>query len=213
MTRTIHRISSALVLISALALSLQIQSVKADDQFLLEMEVDKSLVAAGENIVFTLTLRNVGVENVTLAYGLPLFDLACCAAGGCYRWSDGKYFVFIVLELKLEIGEDHTEPLEWNLCRYKEGRYVLPEPGKYNLSGVCLHAGAITPNSITIIVIYSSDLNKDLKVDIQDITMVAAAYNTRSGDEKWNAITDLDRNGLVNILDISMVARDYGKTV
>lgn len=213
MTRTIHRISSALVLISALALSLQIRLVKADDQFLLEMEVDKSLVAAGENIVFTLTLTNVGVENATLVYGPPLFNLMCCAAGECYRWSDGKYFVFIVLELKLEPGENHTETLEWNLYKYKEGRYIQPEPRKYNLSGICLHAGAMTPDPVTITVIYSSDLNKDLKVDIQDITIVAVAYNTRSGDEKWNAAADLDKNGTVNILDVAMVARDYGKAV
>jgi hypothetical protein len=37
--------------------------------------------------------------------------------------------------------------------------------------------------------------------------------NTRPGDEKWNALADLDKNGTVNIIDITMVARDYGKVI
>ncbi len=30
---------------------------------------------------------------------------------------------------------------------------------------------------------------------------------------KWNEIADLDKNGVINILDIAAVAKDYGKTV
>jgi len=214
MTRTIYRIASALAFISALALSLQIQSVKTDDQFILEMKVDKSVRAVGENIVFTLTLMNVGTENVTLVYGPPLFDLMYCTAeGGCYRWSNGKYFIFIVLELKLEPGEDHTETLQWNLYQYKEGKYILPKPGKYNLSGICPHAGAITPDPITITVTYTSDLNQDGKVDILDIFIVVQAFGSKPGDSNWNAVADLDKNGQINILDVFAVAWDYGKTI
>jgi hypothetical protein len=34
-----------------------------------------------------------------------------------------------------------------------------------------------------------------------------------SGDPKWNAIADLDKNSIIDILDITKVAVDYGKTV
>jgi hypothetical protein len=58
-----------------------------------------------------------------------------------------------------------------------------------------------------------SDLNKDGTVNILDITVVATAYGSKSGDPKWNALADLDKNGTINILDIALIAKDYGKTV
>jgi hypothetical protein len=58
-----------------------------------------------------------------------------------------------------------------------------------------------------------TDLNADGKVNILDITVVAAAYNTVPGDEKWNAAADLDKNGQINILDVTMVAKDYGSFI
>ena len=58
-----------------------------------------------------------------------------------------------------------------------------------------------------------TDLNKDGKVNILDITIVAVAYGSKPGDPKWNALADLDKNGQINIIDISMVAKDYGKIV
>lgn len=40
---------------------------------------------------------------------------------------------------------------------------------------------------------------------------MARAFGCKPGDEKWNEIADLDKNGIINIIDISMVARDFGK--
>ncbi len=59
----------------------------------------------------------------------------------------------------------------------------------------------------------STDLNQDGTVNILDITIVAVAYGSKSGDPKWNAVADLDKNGWINIIDMTMVAKDYGKTV
>jgi hypothetical protein len=39
------------------------------------------------------------------------------------------------------------------------------------------------------------------------------AFGTKVGDPGWDVAADLDRNGVVNILDVSLVAKDYGKTV
>jgi hypothetical protein len=59
----------------------------------------------------------------------------------------------------------------------------------------------------------STDLNQDGTVNIQDITIVAVAYGSKLGDQKWNLIADLDKSGQINIIDLTMVAKDYGKTV
>lgn len=43
--------------------------------------------------------------------------------------------------------------------------------------------------------------------------MVAIAYGSKPRDPNWNAIADLDKNGWINIIDITIVAKDYGKIV
>ncbi len=55
------------------------------------------------------------------------------------------------------------------------------------------------------------DLNGDGKVNIVDISIVAAAFNTRPGDQKWNPNADLDNNAVINIVDITKVAKEFGK--
>jgi len=58
-----------------------------------------------------------------------------------------------------------------------------------------------------------SDLNNDGIVNIQDLFIVAKAYQTKPGDENWDPRADLDGNDLINIIDLYEVAKDYGKTV
>lgn len=58
-----------------------------------------------------------------------------------------------------------------------------------------------------------TDLNQDGTVNIVDISIVASAYGTRIGDDRYNSIADLDGNKQINIVDVSIVSMDYGKTV
>ena len=56
------------------------------------------------------------------------------------------------------------------------------------------------------------DLNADGKINIVDVTIVAKAFGSRSGDPRYNPDADLDKNGLINIIDIAKVAMQLGKT-
>lgn len=56
-----------------------------------------------------------------------------------------------------------------------------------------------------------TDLDRNGKVDIRDVTIAARAYLSEPGDPRWNPKADLDENGLINIIDISKIARDYQK--
>jgi uncharacterized protein YegL len=60
---------------------------------------------------------------------------------------------------------------------------------------------------------WRQDVNKDGKVNIQDINIVAKNFGRKSGGPSWNEDADIDENGQINIADISRVAKDYGKTV
>jgi hypothetical protein len=65
-----------------------------------------------------------------------------------------------------------------------------------------------------------TDLNKDGKVDMEDIFIIARAFDSHGPDipntgdppsENWNAAADVNKDGYVNIKDIFEIAKDYGK--
>ena len=45
-----------------------------------------------------------------------------------------------------------------------------------------------------------------------DLGIVASAYGTKEGDERYNPIADLDNNKRINVVDIAIVVVDFGKT-
>jgi parallel beta-helix repeat protein len=59
----------------------------------------------------------------------------------------------------------------------------------------------------------SPDLNRDGIVNMVDVGRVARASSCKPGDDRWNPTADLDLNELINDLDISIVAENFGKTV
>lgn len=61
--------------------------------------------------------------------------------------------------------------------------------------------------------VVSPDLNMDGKVDLGDLSLQKEAFGSNPKDSNWNILADLNKDNLVNILDISLVAKDYGKTV
>jgi hypothetical protein len=56
------------------------------------------------------------------------------------------------------------------------------------------------------------DMNSDGAVNILDLAIVARAYGTKPGDDKWNRDADLNNDNIINILDLIPVARNYGRT-
>jgi hypothetical protein len=54
------------------------------------------------------------------------------------------------------------------------------------------------------------DVNGDGVVDILDVALVAEAFASYPGHERWNPETDIDANDKVNILDATMVCLKFG---
>ena len=118
----------------------------------LKMEINKSSIVTGEDINITLSLINVGNQAVTISFTPPFFDVICHSPEGyCYKWSDDKYFIQVLLSLTLDPGENYSETLEWNLYRYENGEYYPPKPGTYQLYGLSVPAGLMCgPINVTV---------------------------------------------------------------
>ncbi len=54
-----------------------------------------------------------------------------------------------------------------------------------------------------------ADLNRDGSVNSQDLRIVVAAFRSKYGNPNWNAIADMDNNGIIDILDVSIIAKSY----
>jgi len=59
----------------------------------------------------------------------------------------------------------------------------------------------------------SSDLSHNGTVDIIDVSMMAFAFDSTPGTQKWNPNADLNNNGIVDIVDLSIAAFDFGAPV
>jgi hypothetical protein len=54
------------------------------------------------------------------------------------------------------------------------------------------------------------DLNEDRKIDITDIAMVAKAFGSYPGSDRWNPDADVNKDGKVDIFDVAFVAKKFG---
>jgi hypothetical protein len=59
----------------------------------------------------------------------------------------------------------------------------------------------------------SPDVNGDGLINIVDIALIAPACGTSAGDKRYSVRLDLDQNGLIDIRDVSICVREFGKRI
>jgi hypothetical protein len=59
---------------------------------------------------------------------------------------------------------------------------------------------------------FLGDINRDGSVNIPDLSMLMNAYMSTPTDSNWNPKADLNRDGVNNALDFSLMCCDYGKS-
>lgn len=57
---------------------------------------------------------------------------------------------------------------------------------------------------------YPGDVNRDGKVDIQDLGRATSAFGSYPGHLKWNPKADQDQNDRIDIKDIAVVSKNFG---
>jgi len=83
----------------------------------------------------------------------------------------------------------------------------------YNASTMTLSLDVTHVSPIEIVVDWRipGDVNGDGAVDIDDLEKVAIAYGSTPGEPTWNVDTDLNRDNIVNILELFTVGKNYEK--
>jgi hypothetical protein len=215
MGRIVAGMMLTMMMICTLALTFGIQRAASEDKLLLEMNVSQTTVNIGERVNITLTLKNVGETNATITFTPPLFDVYYCTSEGCFRWSDGMYFIQVVLEFTIRPGENHSETLEWNLYQYSHGQFRPPKPGTYYLVGLCYPAWISTQSSIAVTLIgIPGDVNADGTVELADFYIACQAFGSKHGDLNWNPCCDIfpypEGDGQIEMMDFYVLCQHYG---
>jgi hypothetical protein len=58
-----------------------------------------------------------------------------------------------------------------------------------------------------------TDVNRDGKVNVVDISAAGRAFGSRTGGPKYNAMVDINNDGIINIIDVTTIARDFGRAI
>jgi len=77
-------------------------------------------------------------------------------------------------------------------------------------TGVLLPAGStITLNAVTLL---AGDANESDKVNIFDLALIGSHYGLNSGDPEWDPRADINNDGTVDLLDLTLAASNYQRS-
>jgi hypothetical protein len=81
------------------------------------------------------------------------------------------------------------------------GNYTVYSSGRYN-------AWAVATFDYFWL---NTDVNRDGKVNIMDVSAAARAFGSKAGDPKYSTMVDMNNDGTINIVDAAAIARDFGR--
>ncbi len=116
------------------------------------------------------------------------------AMAGAQPITDDGHLLTLVFDVVGELGD--TSPLQITTIELNEdGVTAQPQDG-----------------SIGVVNFPDYDFNRDCNVDIEDIMEVASRWHTTDVDPGWDATYDLDGDGIITVVDIMIVAVNWGAT-
>jgi hypothetical protein len=157
-----------------------------------EISTAKSIIGQGFSLPVNITVMNYGpyaeTFNVTIYANTTLVTTQI---------------------ITLANGSFTTVNHVWNTTGFAKGNYTINAlvdtlPGETHTVDNTLTNGAFL---ITI----PGDTNGDFKVSLQDLTLLANAYGSKTNDSRWNPNADIDNNGKVELRDLTLLAIHYGQ--
>lgn len=90
--------------------------------------------------------------------------------------------------------------------------YLAPyfDVGNYTIyvTSTYLHYTATNKTSFTVLV--PGDANGDFRVDLGDLSLLGASWYAKPGDPNWNPKCDFDQNGIIDVVDLSILGSYWG---
>ncbi len=91
------------------------------------------------------------------------------------------------------------------------GTFGVTIKGSHTLSNARQNVTLPSPAVVDLGTLREGDVNNDDRVAGGDFSLLVTAYNTRPGDERWDARADLDGDERVAVADFSLLASNYGQ--
>ena len=167
------------------------------------------------NIISVASVKSDGTLSTFSNYGLKSVDIAA-PGSDIYSTVPGGYgsksgtsmatpYVTGVVALVLSTNMNLTSIQVKNSIMKSTNK--LPELEKVISTGAMVDAfGAISIASPSR-VFSVTDVDRNRITDIKDLARVESAYNSRTGDSKYNDILDINNDGIIDIYDLVSVSK------
>jgi len=112
-------------------------------------------------------------------------------------------------------GDSTVLTFTWSTTGLSEGTYIISAvadiaPGEADTADNTYIDDAV---SVTAPQIIPGDVNGDGTVDDYDLSELCNAYGCMSGDDNWDERCDFNWDDKVDLLDIFILGKNYGKTI
>ena len=168
-------------------------------------------------------ISHTTTDGVFYVYLPPIASFNISAAGGENQLFRGRTLVFNASASRdPDSTYDPHGPIPL-VCRWDFGDGSSPSTGcvithSYISTGtypvtlsVTDNEGSTTTASSSIVVVSNPDFDGSGCVDIRDIARVAFRFGTKVGDVLYNPLYDMNNDGTIDIVDVVVVASNYGK--
>ncbi len=168
---------------------------RAHDVTILKATVDLDQAYVGWTVEVNLTAKNVG--DYVESFNVTVF-------------SDNNV-IRVFKASNLPVGASITFDFLWNTTGETPcHNYIIKcqadaVPGETNLQDNTYVAGTVHVKMI-------GDVDGNGKVNILDIAAIAVSFLSKSGQTKYYLNRDLNRDGIINIVDVALAAQNFGKS-
>jgi hypothetical protein len=177
--------------------------------------------ATSNTATVTVNVHDVAITSVALSktvvgrgYGLNVTVTAADLGSFPETFNVTAYANTTIIasaNVTLSGGNSTNITFTWNTTGVAYGDYDMiayaqPVMGETNTTNNNCTGGLIT-------VSIPGDINGDFKVNLQDLVLLARAYDSKPDSANWNPNADIDDNGMVNLSDLVALSQHYEQQV
>jgi len=155
------------------------------------MTTSKTVIGQGYSLNVNVGIADYGTDNET-------FTLEVYANSSIIKTFQN---------IKLESGNSTNVTCTWDTSGFEKGQYILSAYIQPIQGETVVFDNRRASNTIRVTIL--GDVDGDSDVDILDVVRIAVVYGLRMGDLKFDANSDLDNDGSINVIDLVICTVHY----